>query len=135
MSEKLKKYCYAIGVGVLLFAAHWVMHKLPEEHGAYDVVCALANAFTLPGVLLAAVGGLTWCASKGTFDLFSYGVSMTIGRFLPLGKKNVFHSGEKYYDYVQRKREERSPWLVETLLVGLGFLAAAIVFVVVSELI
>lgn len=134
MSEKLKKYCYAIGVGVLLFAAHWLMHKLPEEHGAYDVVCALANAFTLPGVLLAAVGGLTWCASKGTFDLFSYGVSMTIGRFLPLGKKNVFHSGEKYYDYVERKRGERGAWLKECLVVGLGFLFVAIVFTVVSHL-
>lgn len=133
--KSFRKYGIALALGVLIFGLYWLSYDLPENWGAYELISKIANALTLPGVLLSAAGALTWCASKGTFDIFSYGASMLFGRFLPLGKKNVFHSGEKYYDYVQRKREERSPWLVETLLVGLGFLAAAIVFVVVSELI
>ena len=135
MDGKLKKYGYALCAGVLFFGVYWFTHLLPEGHSTYELICTLANGFTVPGVILVGAGGLSWCASKGAFDLFSYGASMTFGRFLPLGKKNVFHSGEKYYDYVERKRENRKAWLKEWLLIGVAMVAVALVLTLVSHLV
>ena len=135
MNEKKKKWLSAGITAAVLFAFFMLTHRLNGESTAYDWLVTLANAFTVPGVVLAGIGGLSWCASQGTFDLFSYGTSMLFGRFLPLGKKNVFHSGEKYYDYVERKRENRKAWLKEWLLIGVAMVAVALVLTLVSHLV
>lgn len=133
MSEKTKKWLVPTVVGVVLFAANLMVHKPDAGFGAYEWIVALANAATLAGIVVAGIGGLSWVNAKGMFDIVKYGMSSTIGRFLPFGKKNVFHTGEKYYDYVERKNEEGRTWLKEWLFVGLAVVGLAVVLTVASH--
>ena len=133
MYEKVKKWVAPGVVAAMLFAANLMIHKPDAGYGAYEWIVALANAATLAGFVVAGIGGLSWVNAKGLFDIVKYGMSSTIGRFLPFGKKNVFHTGEKYYDYVVRKNEEGRTWLKEWLIVGLAMVAVAVVFTVASH--
>lgn len=132
-TKKLRTYGIAIAVGIGLFAIVWFTRTLPEEPTAYDVVRNLADGFTVAGVVLAGVGGLSWCGTKGTFDMLSYGVSYTVGRFFPMGKKDTLHTHKSFYDYRMEKEERGRHWLKETFFVGLGFFAVALALVLVSQ--
>lgn len=113
MSDRAKANLlkYGISTAVVVFLAgtyigsrnFMAMTRMEQ----YRTIC---DAFTIPGLLLILIGCMVWIGNEGGLDMLSYAVSKAVGLFVP----GVSEKGEKYYDYVQRKRENR--------LTGYGFL-------------
>lgn len=101
----------ALAVGV---AAGRGLFTAPDRSTA---LAALCDGCFLSGVLFAGVGGLSWMAGQGAYDIFGYGAKSLVEHFN--FKKKSF---ESFYDYKQRKAAEQKPWLKECLLVGGVFL-------------
>ena len=86
----------------------------------------LCDAFTIPGLTLIMVGFLVMIANEGFFDMFSYAASKAVGMFLP--GRGFSDKDEKYYDYLQRKRENRVHGFGFLFVVGGVCLALALLF-------
>ena len=86
----------------------------------------LCDAFTLPGLTYIMVGFLIMIANEGFFDMLSYAFSKAAGMFMP--GKGFSEDGEKYYDYVQRKRENRTTGFGFLFVVGGILMAFALLF-------
>lgn len=126
-SEKQRKWLrYVILSAVALAIAGMYIGSgdLAALEGTAAVFALLSDGFLMPGVLFAGIGGLSWVASKGLFDIFSFGASDLFGRFLPFN--SVFRRGDKFYDYKQEKAEKRRPWKADLLLVGVGCLVCSL---------
>ena len=91
----------------------------------------LADAFTIPGVILVMLSLLVWASSEGAFDFLGYAASR-IGDMLLPGHGAV-SKHETYYDYVERKRGKRAKGFWFLALVGVAFIAVAVVFVILYE--
>lgn len=96
--------------------------------GSYSgtAVKAFSDACLLPGMLLTAVGVLSWVASKGFFDLAGFATYSLFGFFIPR-QHNKEGESESFYEYKIKKDEKGRYWLPQALLSGLLFLAASIV--------
>ena len=88
----------------------------------------LCDAFTVPGVLLFLFGVLIWISNEGTFDGISYGVKHLFRSLVPFGRTG--EAQEKYYDYVQRRREKGKAGFGALMLVGLGYFLVGMVFLI-----
>lgn len=86
----------------------------------------LCDAFTLPGLTYIMVGFLMMIANEGFFDMLSYACSKAVGMFLP--GRGFAEDGEKYYDYVQRKKENRTKGFGFLFVVGGILMAFALLF-------
>ena len=88
----------------------------------------LADAFTIPGVLLIMITALVWVSSEGFFDGISYAIAQFSGMFIPsIGRK---YKHLKYYDYKTDRQEKRSHGYSFLFFVGLLFTAIAVVFMI-----
>ena len=82
----------------------------------------LADAFTIPGILLTGIGLLVFVSNEGVFDGLTYAVKSFIGMF----RKNMPRYGS-FYDY--REAKNRSKFSFGFLVIcGLVFLLVAMVF-------
>ena len=86
----------------------------------------LCDAFTLPGVTYIMIGCLMMVANQGFFDMLSYACSKAVGMLLP--GRGFVDDGEKFYDYVQRKRENRVTGYGFLFIVGGVLMAFALLF-------
>lgn len=128
MPDNKRKYKY-IGVmttGLAFFLICAMVNGLFSETNALEILRKLTDCFTVAGVVLAGVGGLSWASSKGAYDIIKYGFDWVIKPFT--SRRNQF---ESFYDFKQRREEDRKPWLRECLIAGLGFIGVAVVLVVV----
>lgn len=87
----------------------------------------LADAFTIPGVILVMVTALIWISSEGMFDGLAYAFGRVGSRLIPFFFKSWQH--ETYYDYKQCKSEDRPHGYSFLFFVGLAFVTIAVVFV------
>lgn len=90
----------------------------------------LADAFTIPGVLILMVGVLALISKTGIFDGLTYGLGRAARSLVPFSKI----PDERFYDYKQRKFEGRNLDFVFLLIVGGSTLAIAIVFTIIHFL-
>ena len=127
MNEKLTKYYASAAIGLVLVFAVALSAGLFSVEGAKDVVRILSDAFFVPGVLLSGAAGLSFAASKGFYDVFSYGIQTIKSHFEFKKDKRA----ESLYEFKERKNSEKRGWLKETLVVGLSCIALAAVLVVV----
>jgi hypothetical protein len=128
--EKIKglviKYVAAICIGlgiagtVLILADYSAMTELIDKYRT------LADAFTIPGVLYIMVGCLVFVSTDGFFDMISYGFKKAGSMLLPFVSR--FKSEETFYDYKQRKNENRIKGYSFLFFTGLAFLAVAGIF-------
>lgn len=111
MSKTKKNLIYAASSTaiVLIIAA---LRGLFSSQNTQEVLRNLCDAFFIAGVLLAGVGLLTFVASKGAYDIFSYAGKVIVMKFRP--KQDV----PKYYDYVEEKNKNRKVWLKELTVCG-----------------
>ena len=86
----------------------------------------LCDAFTIPGLCYVMTGFLLMIANEGFFDMLSYACSKAVGVFLP--GRGFSDDGETYYDYVQRKRENRRMGFGFLFVVGCILMAFALLF-------
>lgn len=96
---------------------------LQSEMERWRILC---DAFTLPGLTYIMIGFLIMVANEGFFDMLGYAFSKAVGMFLP--GRGFSEDGEKYYDYVQRKRENRAKGFGFLFLVGGVLMAFALLF-------
>ena len=86
----------------------------------------LADAFTIPGVVLVMLGCLVFVSTSGFFDMISFGIARGVSMLIPFSHK----SKETFYEYKTRKNEERFTGYSFLFYVGAVFVAVAIVFTV-----
>lgn len=121
----LIKYSLTLAIGAALSTIIWSLNSGRIET-TVDRYRVLADAFTVPGILLLAVGTLAFISSKGSFDGLSYAISWLFARLIP-GKAR---KRETYYDYVTRKSEKRARGYGFLFICGALFVAVAVVFTV-----
>ena len=111
MSKTKKNLIYA-AVSAAIMLAIAALRGLFASQDTQEAMRILCDAFFIAGVLFAGVGLLTWAASKGAYDIFSYAGKVIIMKFRP--KEDI----PKYYDYVQEKNQSRKVWLKELAICG-----------------
>lgn len=120
------RYIGALIAAILLFGICAYANGLFSEREPLEIISKLTDCFTVPGALLLGAGALSWANSKGAYDALKYGVDWMIKPFT--SRRFEF---ESLYDFKQRKAESRKPWNKEMLLVGLCFLAVAVLLLIV----
>ena len=119
------KYSIAFAVG----AALAVIYVAVRDFGAQtlaDKYRILCDAFTVPAVLLIMSGALMSISNAGALDGLSYIAKQGLGMFVP-GKGL---GTERYADYVQRKRENRTKGYGFLYISGGVFMVLALVFLI-----
>ena len=125
MKSNLLKYGISGGIAFLLIWIYcstrnlWL--QIPMER--WRILC---DAFTIPGLTYIMVGFLMMIANEGFFDMLSYACSKAVGVFLP--GRGFSDNGEKYYDYVQRKKDKRVSGFGFLFVVGGVLMAFALLF-------
>lgn len=89
----------------------------------------LADAFTIPGVLILMLGVMVWISTKGLFDILTYSLGRFTRTLIPFTKT----TDERFGDYKERKSENRIKSYSFMFIVGGVFLFAAIVFTVIHS--
>ena len=117
-----------LGIGLVLAVAVLVIGGIPEE-GTEEFWRKLCDAFTVPGILLTGMGLLSLAAGHGAFDGIAFPVRKAFGQILREEKRNAMP--KSYYDYVEAKRAKSRKRPNCMLYVGLGFLAVAVVLLVI----
>ena len=116
--------CAAIAVAVMFWKEVFSLSDAKSVFGA------LSDAFLIPGVLFAGVGGLSRLGAAGAYDSFGY-------LFSRFALHNIWVTGarrKKYdslYEYKQKKDEKGRRWLPYVLWTGVGALGVSIVLLVV----
>ena len=120
----VKKYIGAFG---LMGAATCLILYIREHSSelAKDIFYLnLADAFTIPAVVVLMIGVLIWISTTGSFDMFSYGFSRAANMLIPFKK----YDDEKFYDYKMRMNEKRAKGYAFLFIAGGIYLIPAIVF-------
>ena len=130
MDDKCKKLfakygiCSIAGIAVLMFIL--INRGFFEATDPTLKVLYLADAFTIPGVLMLMVGVLMWLSTKGLFDILSYSLGRLGRSLIPFSKT----TDEKFYDYRERKSANRIKEYSFIFIVGCVFLLVAIAFTI-----
>ncbi|MGN0999666.1 MAG: DUF3899 domain-containing protein [Faecousia sp.] len=130
MSEKGKANLIKYGSCALFVAVMaWVYIAQRDFAGAelVDKFRYLADAFTVPGVLLVMAGALVWASNQGAMDGLGYSVGNAVRSLIPGGRAKP---DETYADYVERKRANRVKGYGFLFLSGGIAVAIALVFMV-----
>ncbi len=118
---KYGKYVTLFFVYALVFAftLYLGLSNTEIENETERAVCAVSNAFTVPGVFFFSIGVISWVGGKGTFD----GLGYMFGNF---SRHNVFGAMggkpkeryENFYDYKTAKDERGRKWLPHYVVIG-----------------
>lgn len=129
MSEKgktnLLKYgiCAAVCIVLSLF---YILVRDFFEQELVEKFRTLCDAFTVPGVLAILSGTLIAVTNEGALDGISYACGTAFKALLPGGRLKT----EKYYDYVQRKKEKRVKGYGFLFVIGGIWMALALIFMI-----
>jgi len=124
--SNLLKYGITTAIAASLVWFHMDLQGYASAAVPAEQYRILADAFTIPGMLLLMVGLLVVISNEGMFEGLSYVVSYAVKTLVP--GMNKGH--ERYGDYVERKREKGPVTGFGFLfVVGAVFMAAAGVFI------
>ena len=128
MSEKQKGILIHIGAGAVIAVAVAVLGWY-RGHSALRMLC---DGCFVAAVVLLGSGGLKFARNQGTFDMMTYSMKAVFHLHYPFSKMNspLEEREEDFIDYKQRKQSKRKS-SAELLWAGLGYLAAAVVFLVI----
>ena len=123
MNSKLRfmPWLIELGLSLAVAAAVAAYRGVFTAGDPVRIYSGLCDAFFVPGSLLCCFGLLAFCARGGAYDIFSYAAKSLKVLFTPFGKERH----QRYYEYKLEKEALRGKFKPYTLLMGLGFLAAA----------
>lgn len=124
-----KEFAITVLIALAMAISLSVWRGLFEQTDVAGVFRVLSDSFLIPGALFAGIGGLTWVASYGFFDIMSYGCSAVFGRFIPFD--SAYRRKENYYDYRQKKEAKGRTWKKDMVFSGLTFILLSILFSVI----
>lgn len=129
MNDKNKIWAYGtyFAVSMIIFIVAASVWNLFSQTELLQIIRILADAFFLPGVMFVGVALIGWIGSKGTFDIFSFSMRNLFSMF----KKESYYKNASFYEYRREKDENRKPFNLPMMVVGLAFLALGILFTVV----
>lgn len=128
MEEKIisliRKYVIAFALmGIATGFVLWIREYSAKD--AIDIVYLnLADAFTIPSVIMLMSGVLVWLSSQGLFDMLGYGFSRAKETFIP----SPVYKHEQFYDYKVRKDAKRAKGYGFMFVAGGIYFIPAIVF-------
>ncbi len=124
------KYGISVGICVLMVYLYFIGQVSGLDdflalalHERYRILC---DAFTIPGVLFLMTGCLVALSNAGALDAVGYIFHFLVTVFRPGRERRV----EKYYDYVQEKKEKRTKGYGFLFVVGGIFMAVSLLFLV-----
>lgn len=125
--KSLIKYGITTIIGAIMVYATISLHGYSLAVTLADKYRILADAFTIPGVVIMLCGVLVAVSNEGAFEGISYAMSYAMKMLIP-GMGANRH--EKYGDYVERKREKGGVKGYGFLfIVGGVFMIIALVFI------
>ncbi len=130
MSDQMKTNLVKYGGSALFVAAMaWAYVSLRDFAGAalVDQFRYLADAFTIPGILLIMFGALLWASNEGAMDGLGYALKHTIKSLIPGGRAK---EDETYAEYVERKRANKVTGYSFLFVAGGVTMAVSLVFMV-----
>lgn len=125
---KFKKYIFPISFGLALFVATLFLKNIFAATSAKEVFKFLCDAATMPAVLLFAFWGLSFSASKGTFDGLAFSMRSLLGALIP---GYALKKGTNFGDYKIEKEKNRKPVVNTYLITSAIFFALMILFLVI----
>ena len=128
----LRRYLPSVIAAVLLFVLMAGRNDLLSQTDAKAVFGALSDCFLMPGVVIGGLGGFSWIASTGAYDILGYGGRAAwerIGGIFGRQKENI-----SYYDYKQEKAEARGKPKISWLIVGGVCIALSVLCLVIYAL-
>lgn len=88
---------------------------------------ALADAFTIPGVIIIMLGCLVMVANGGFFNGISYAMGVAVRMLIPGGRTG---REETYGEFVERRSGKEKVSFAFLFIVGGVYLAAAVVCII-----
>ncbi len=123
---KVIAYTMAALVGALMVGSVLSLHGYDMAVTPAERYRILADAFTIPGVVLMLCWVLVWLSGEGAFEGLSYVCKYAVKMLIPGGMKDM----ERFGDYVERRREKgRIRGTGFLLVTGACFFAVAVVFI------
>ena len=128
VKDTLIKYVITTALGGVISVIALMARGFFELESIAERYRALADAFTIPGVVLLMVGIILLISKDGFFDIVTYGLGRLGRALIPFSKK----TDEQFYDYKVRKAEARasSSGYGFVFIVGAVFMAVGILFTV-----
>lgn len=129
MSKKAKTNLLKYGISITVCIALSLFYVCVRDFFAQDLAGKyriLCDAFTVPGVLALLSGALIAVTNRGALDGITYATTHAFMTLFPGGRLRT----EKYYDYVQRKREKRIKSYGFLFVVGGIWMALALIFMI-----
>lgn len=126
--KEYKEYAITTAVAAGLTVILILSRGIFQEEELDMVITIISDAFFIPGVLLLCVGLIVVASNEGLFLSISYGFKV-IGRTIT-AKKEERLMEEKYHEYYARQIQKKTK-CKHFLLVGAGFIAVSLLFVVV----
>ena len=126
LNKKAKRYvitsiiAFAITVILLVVSGFFSVELSYREK-----IKVLADAFTVPGIMLVAFGALTYVSTEGIFDGVSYAGRLAFRALVPGMRNNPV---EKYGDYKLAKNEKRAKGYSYLFFIGLAFAFIGVIF-------
>ncbi len=122
------KYLAAVIIGLIIALVICVVKGLFQTDDMQKILRIICDACSLSGILLCGIGLLSFVAKEGTFDVLAYGFkAMRRGR---RGYADDARTPKTYYDYKESmKTKRKTAW--HFVIVGLGYIAIAIVLIIV----
>ena len=116
--------CFVLAVLCFIF-----IEKPYAEAELREIIGRLSNCFTVPGVLIGGIGGLSYVSYRGGYDGLGYA-------FSNFGLHNIWTTKQpkKYkslYEYREAKDKAGRSWLPSALMVGLGSVAIGLLLTIV----
>lgn len=127
MSNKLKtnlvKYAVTIGIGLALTCWYVIPRDIFQQDPTqmYRILC---DGFFLPGIFMIFIGLMFVMNNLGALDTISFAFHYLAHTFLPV----AFGEGQTYLEYVEARREKRISGFGCIFVVGIAFVAVAVVF-------
>lgn len=135
--EARKRILIKYGVCAAVYLVFLVLTVITEnpfaQTDAEGVIGKICNCFTVPGIICAGVGALSYISYLGGYDSFGYA-------FTTFGLHNIWTTKQPkkyktFYDYKQEKDEKGRKWLPEMLFIGLGSIAIGLILLLVYYLV
>ena len=120
----LRRYAITAALGAVLVFVIVSVRGIFSENSVREVMRLLSDASFAVGVILSGVGLLFFVSNDGLFDMLSFSMMLLFSKF----KRDV--SDRKYKDFYEYReaKKGRKRSFVYLLLVGLGYIALAAIF-------
>lgn len=126
MFKKILPYLITAVLGIAITVIIICVNHIWERESAQGVMQILSDAFLIPGVIIGGVGLLVFASNGGAYDMLGYAMLM----FFNLFRRDVNKRKYKdFYEYRQSKKDRKHGFAF-MLIVGVVFIAVAVVFLI-----